>query len=288
MNAANADRPVKRMTDVHPRGRPFLKMHGLRNHFVIVDGRQTPYRPEVAEIVRICDPEIGVGGDQLVVIEPAGSAADAFMRLFNVDGREVEACGNATRCVAWLLMEESMSDKTRIETLAGVLDCRRGAGREVSCDMGRVSMQWRDVPLAQERDTLHLDLTAGVLSDPAVLNVGNPHAVFFVDDVDAVDLGAIAPAIQKNPLFPDEVNVGVAQVIDDSHLKLIVYERGAGLTTACGSGACAAAYAAIARRLIAAKRVTVSLPAGDVGITITGDDHAIMSGPVAYCFSGCL
>ena len=292
MNDAAANRPSTR-SDQHPnglrpRGRPFLKMHGLRNHFVIVDGRETPYRPGLAEIVRICDPEIGVGGDQLVVIEPAGGAADAFMRLFNVDGREVEACGNATRCVAWLLMEESNCDGVKIETLAGILECRRVAEWQVSCDMGRISMRWNDVPLAEERDTLHLDVTAGALSEPAALNVGNPHAVFFVDDVDAVDLASIAPAIQENPLFPEQVNVGVAQLIDDSHLKLIVYERGAGLTMACGSGACAAAYAALARNLTASKRITVTLPAGDVEITITGDDHAIMAGPVAFCFSGYL
>ena len=287
-NHRSSNRSKRALDGLHPRGRPFLKMHGLRNHFVIVDGRETPYRPERAEIVRICDPEIGVGGDQLVVIEPADGAADAFMRLFNVDGREVEACGNATRCVAWLLMEESVCDDVTIETLAGMLECRRVADRRVSCDMGRVSVRWNDVPLAEERDTLYLDLTAGALSEPAALNVGNPHAVFFVDDVDTVDLASIAPAIQENPLFPEQVNVGAAQLIDDSHLKLIVYERGAGLTTACGSGACAAAYAALARGLTASKRITVSLPGGDVDIEITEDVHAIMSGPVAYCFGGYL
>ena len=287
-NHRSNNRSEQTLNGLHPRGRPFLKMHGLRNHFVIVDGRETPYRPERSEIVRICDAQIGVGGDQLVVIEPAAGAADAFMRLFNVDGREVEACGNATRCVAWLLMEESKCDDVKIETLAGILECRRVADRRVSCDMGRVSMRWNDVPLAEKRDTLHLDLTAGPLSEPAALNVGNPHAVFFVDDVDAVDLASIAPVIQENPLFPEQVNVGVAQFVDDSHLKLVVYERGAGLTMACGSGACAAAYAALARKLTVSKRITVTLPGGDVEITITGDDHAIMSGPVAFCFSGYL
>lgn len=267
-------------------GRPFIKMHGLRNHFVIVDGRETAFTPCRADIVRICDPQVGVGGDQLVVIESTDSRADAFMRLFNVDGREVEACGNATRCVAWLLLEEKGVDRVQLETLAGVLECCRVGDRQVSCDMGRISMLWSDVPLSEERDTLSLDLSAGSLQAPSALSVGNPHAVFFVNDVDAVDLAALAPAIQQDPLFPQQVNVGVAELLDERHIRLKVYERGAGLTQACGSGACAAAFAARARQLTAEKRITVTLPAGDVIIEIRDNDHAIMTGPVEFCFSG--
>ncbi len=269
-------------------GRAFIKMHGLRNHFVIVDGRTVPFRPPVAEIVRICDPRVGVGGDQLVVLEPTGQDADLFMRLYNPTGQQAEACGNATRCVAWLLMEESSTDHVRIETLAGVLDCRRIGDRLVSCDMGRVSMHWKDVPLSQERDTLNLDLTVGDLSDPAALNVGNPHAVFFVGDVDAIDLVALAPEVQRHPLFPESVNVGIATLLSDSRLRLKVYERGAGLTEACGSGACAAAFAARARGLTGASHIVVEQPGGEVGIVLREDHHAVMSGPVAHCFHGTL
>ena len=272
-----------------PSGRFFVKMHGLRNHFVIMDAREEPYRPDDQEIVRICDPQTGVGGDQLIIIEQArDSRADAFMRILNVDAREVEACGNATRCVAWLLMEEQKSDEVMVETLAGPLACKRAGPMEVSCAMGRVTMEWRDIPLAEKRDTCHLDLSFGPLSDGVALAIGNPHVVFFVDDLDAVDIEAIAPQIQEHPLFPNQVNVGVAQMTSEDGMRLTVYERGAGLTTACGSGACVAAYAALARGLTDCNKMTIEMPAGAVGIEITDAAMAIMTGPVAYCFSGYL
>ena len=273
----------------HPSGRFFVKMHGLRNHFVVTDARDEPYDPDEQEIVRICDPQTGVGGDQLIVIEQARDArADVFMRILNVDGREVEACGNATRCVAWLLMEEQQSDEVVVETLAGPLECKRAGYMQVSCTMGRVSMEWQDIPLAEERDTCHLDLSFGPLSDAVALTIGNPHVVFFVDDLDAVDIEAIAPQIQALPLFPNQVNVGVAQMTSEDVMRLKVFERGAGLTTACGSGACVAAYAALARGLTDRNKMTIQMPAGAVGIEITDAAMATMSGPVAYCFSGYL
>lgn len=270
-------------------GRYFVKMHGLRNHFVIVDARTEAFTPDDEEIIRICDPEVGVGADQLIVIDaPRDSGADAFMRILNVDAREVEACGNATRCVAWLLMEEAGTDTVTIETLAGLLECERRGDMLVSCSMGRVSMDWRDVPLAEERDTCHLDIGSGPLQDAVALNVGNPHAVFFVDDLDDVDLAAHAPSIQKLDIFPDEVNVGAAQMTGDDSMRLAVYERGAGLTTACGSGACAAVYAALARGLADARTMTVRMPAGSVEVGFREDGHAVMTGPVAYSFHGYL
>ena len=272
-----------------PSGRFFVKMHGLRNHFVITDAREAPYHPDEQEIVRICDPQTGVGGDQLIIIEQARDpGADVFMRILNVDGREVEACGNATRCVAWLLMEQQESDEVVVETLAGLLDCKRAGSLQVSCAMGRVTMNWREIPLAEERDTCHLDLSFGPLSDAVALAIGNPHVVFFVDDLDAVDIEAIAPQIQEHPLFPNQVNVGVAQMTSEDSMRLTVYERGAGLTTACGSGACVAAYAALARGLTDRNKMRIEMPAGAVGIEITDAGMAIMSGPVAYCFSGYL
>lgn len=272
-----------------PAGRFFVKMHGLRNHFVITDAREDAYRPDDEEIIRICDPQTGVGADQLIIIEPPRApGADVFMRILNVDAREVEACGNATRCVAWLMMEQRNSDAITVETLAGTLDCRRAGPMQVSCAMGRVTMDWRAIPLAEERDTCHLDIEFGPLSDAVALAVGNPHVVFFVDELDAIDLESLAPQIQQHSLFPNQVNVGVAQMIDEDRLRLAVYERGAGLTTACGSGACVAAYAALARGLTDSRTMTVEMPAGQVTIEITGDGTAIMTGPVAYCFSGYL
>ena len=272
-----------------PTGRFFVKMHGLRNHFVITDARGDPYRPADDDIIRICDPQTGIGADQLIIIEPPRDpAADVFMRILNVDAREVEACGNATRCVAWLLMEEKQSDAITVETLAGLIDCERAGSMQVRCAMGQVTMDWRAIPLAEERDTCHLDIEVGPLSDAVALAIGNPHVVFFVDDLGAIDLETLAPQIQQHSLFPNQVNVGLAQMIDDDRLRLTVYERGAGLTTACGSGACVAAYAALARGLTDSKSMTIEMPAGSVTIEITGDGTAIMTGPVAYCFSGYL
>jgi len=262
-------------------------MHGLRNHFVIVDARAEPYRPAVGEIVQICDVQVGIGADQLVVLEPpAGRDSDTFMRLYNVDGREVEACGNATRCVAWLLLEESGGDEVVIETLAGRLACRRAGDRRVSCEMGRVSLDWRKVPLAREADTLHLDVGDGPLDDGVALSIGNPHVVYFVDRLDTIDVPRHAVPIQRNTMFPKQVNVGVAQLLDASRLKLIVYERGAGLTMACGSGACVAAYAARARGLTSSNTIRVELPGGSVDVEIRPDDTTVMTGPVAFCFNG--
>lgn len=267
-------------------GTPFVKMHGTQNHFVIVDARKGAFVPSRDDIVEICDPSAGVGADELIVIEPATSGAAAFMRIFNGDGREVEACGNATRCVAWILFEENGSDQLVLETLAGKLECRRTGDNEVSATMGKVSMNWQTVPLSEQRDTLHLGLVSGALSDPVALNVGNPHAVFFVDDIDEIEVANDAPPVQKNELFPDEVNVGVAQIVNSQEMRLIVYERGAGLTMACGSGACAAVFAAQQRGLTDSPTMRVELPGGTVGIEIRDDDTAVMTGPIAYDFKG--
>lgn len=266
-------------------------MQGLHNHFIIVDGRQQSYRPSDAEIIHLCNVASGVGGDQLVIIEPPSAdgalvGACAFMRILNVDAREVEACGNATRCVAWLLLEESGNDELVLETLAGVIQCQRVANQLVSCAMGRVSTKWQEVPLGEMRDTHQLDLGLATLGNAVALNIGNPHVVFFVADLAAIDIAAIAPDIQKNPLFPDEVNVGVAQVVSENRMLLTVYERGAGLTTACGSGACVAVFAARLRGLTTQNKMTVTMPAGDVAIEIRDDAVAVMTGPVEYCYQG--
>lgn len=268
-------------------GRPFLKMHGLRNHFVIVDARGEGFAPDVDEVRRICDVETGVGADQLVSVGAARREGEAaFVRFWNGDGVEVEACGNATRCVAWLLLEEGGAEEVALGTLGGTLACRRAGSQRVSVGMGRIRTGWRDVPLAEERDTCHLDIESGPLSDAAALSVGNPHAVFFVADVAAIDLAAAAPAIQQDPLFPQQVNVGIAELAGEDRLRVRVYERGAGLTSACGSGACAAAFAALWRGLTDCRRLTVELPGGELVIEILGDGSAVMTGPVAFCFSG--
>jgi diaminopimelate epimerase len=271
------------------RGREFLKMHGLRNDFVIVDGRDDPFRPSVPEIVRICDRHGGVGGDQLLVLEhPRAAGADVFLRILNVDGREAGMCGNATRCVGWLLMEETGRGEVIIETIARLLHCTRTGPMSVSVDMGAIETDWRALPLSEPRDTLHLGLTSGPLRDPVGMSIGNPHAVFFVGDLDAIDIPAYAPAIQNAPLFPEQANVGVAQILGPDAIRLLVWERPGILTEACGSGACVAAAGARARGLLAADEIEVRMPGGTVRITLTSQGEAVMDGEVALAFGGWL
>jgi diaminopimelate epimerase len=270
-------------------GRPFVKMHGLRNDFVIVDGCETPYTPSVAEIVRICDRREGVGGDELLVIEPPRSGkVYAFVRIINPDGSEAEACGNASRCVGWLLMEECGRDEIRIETLGGVLSCRRAGEKQVAVEMGRLRTGWQEIPLSREMDTLHLGIGAGPLQDPVGMNIGNPHAVFFVDDLSAVDLTRYGPQLQKDPLFPEGANIGAAQLLDPKTLRLSVWERPGTLTTACGTGACVAVAAAHRRGLTTEKCMTVVMPAGSVEIELKEDGTVVMTGPVETCYAGYL
>ena len=271
------------------RGRLFIKMHGLRNDFIIVDGRENSYTPSVTEIVRICDRREGVGGDQLIVVELSKSGkAYAFVRIINTDGREVEACGNATRCVGWLLLKESGRDEIRIETLGGLLRCRRAGEKRVAVDMGKLRTGWQEIPLSREMDTLHLGIGAGPLQDPVGMNIGNPHAVFFVDDLAAVDLTRYGPQLQQDPLFPQEANIGAAQLLDPKTLRLSVWERPGTLTTACGTGACVAVAAAHRRGLTTEKCMTVIMPGGSVVIELKEDGMVIMTGTVETCYVGYL
>jgi diaminopimelate epimerase len=272
-------------------GRPFLKMHGLRNDFIVVDGRYQPYRPSAEEIIRICDRRQGVGADELLIIDPprAGSVeAAAFVRIFNPDGREVEACGNASRCVGWLMLQEKKCNEILIDTLGGLLVCRQAGDKQVAVEMGKLRTGWQDIPLAREMDTLHLGIGAGPLQDPVGMNIGNPHAVFFVEELDSVDLAIWGPQLQKHPLFPQEANIGAAQLIDAKTLKLSVWERPGALTTACGTGACVAVAAAHRRGLTGENCMTVIMPAGSVEIELKGDDSVVMTGPVELCFAGYL
>jgi diaminopimelate epimerase len=269
----------------------FIKMQGLHNHFVIVDGRQTPYRPTTAETIQICDVKTGVGGDQLLVIQPptkAGSAAGAhaFMRIINIDGQDAEACGNATRCFGWLMLEETGTDEIILETVVGPLKCKRVADKMVSVEMGEISTDWVTIPLAEQADTLRLPVGNGPLQNGVALNIGNPHVVYFVDDLDAVDVAKHGREIQNDPLFPEKINVGVAQIVSDNHIRLSVFERPGILTSACGSGACVTTRAAQLLGLADKGKVTVEMTAGSVEIEMREDNSAIMTGPVEFCFSG--
>jgi diaminopimelate epimerase len=255
----------------------FHKMHGLGNDFVVIDARDAPFAIDPARARAIADRREGIGCDQLILIERSGKA-DARMRIWNSDGGEVEACGNASRCVALLL-----GGVSTIETLGGTI---RLAANDASAtvDMGAPRFGWDAVPLAYAMDTMRLPVAWEDLADPAAVNVGNPHAIFFVEDANAVDLERLGPIIERDPLFPERVNVNVASV-KDGKVILRVWERGAGLTRACGTGACATAVAAI-RSSRAASPVTVALPGGELVIEWAPGGTIRMSGPATHVFSG--
>ena len=267
---------------------PFTKMHGLGNDFVVLDARRAPLRIDARQARAIADRHTGVGCDQVIVIEsPANGLADAFMRIRNADGGEVADCGNGTRCVAAMIMKEKNSTHAVIETAAGVLDARAKADGLIAVDMGLAATDWRDIPLAGPADTLHLDIAAGPLSDPVAVNMGNPHAVFFVDDAEAVPLDSLGPQIERHEMFPQSTNVEVAQVLSGSEIRLRVWERGVGITLACGSGACAALVAA-SRRGLTGRAADVVVDGGRLGIEWLEDGHVRLTGPVAVSFTGTL
>ena len=266
--------------------RPFIKMHGLGNDFVVVDARTEPFVLDDASTRAVADRRTGIGCDQLITLEPpTNGAADVFMRIRNADGGEVEACGNATRCVASLIMAETGREHCTVETQAGLLHAVSITAGGIAVDMGELRTAWQEIPLAREMDTLHLELACGRLSDPVAVNIGNPHAVFFVADAAAVDLETLGPQLEHDPLFPERANIGVAELMGPDCLRVRVWERGVGLTRACGTGACAAAAAAH-RRGLTGRKAEVRLDGGPLALEWREDGHMVMSGPVATSFTG--
>ncbi|MCP5366188.1 MAG: diaminopimelate epimerase [Hyphomicrobiales bacterium] len=265
----------------------FRKMHGLGNDFVVLDARAAPLPLSAAQAAAIADRRTGVGCDQLIVLEPPrDSLADVFMRIRNTDGSEAEACGNATRCVASLLMAETGHGHAVVQTVAGLLDAE-AHGEQVTVDMGPARLDWRDIPVSDAIDTLHLGIEAGPLKDPVGVNMGNPHAVFMVDDAAAVALEVYGPQVERHPLFPEFTNVEAVQVLAPDRIRMRVWERGVGVTRACGSGACAA-LVATARRGLTGRRATVVLDGGPLVIEWLPDGHVTMTGPVSTSFTGTL
>lgn len=269
--------------------RSFVKMHGLGNDFVIFDARREPLLFSPDQVRLLADRRFGIGCDQLIVIEPAGPAhagADLFLRFYNSDGSQAGACGNGSRCAAALLFAEAPRERLAIATRGGWLEARSAADGQVAIDMGAPKLDWQSIPLAQALDTLHLPLTAGPLADPVAVSMGNPHAVFFVDDAAAIDLAALGPGLETDPLFPERANISVAQVAAPDHLILRVWERGAGLTYACGTAACASLVAGV-RRGLSDRKARISQPGGDLEVEWrAADDHVIMTGPVSVSFMG--
>ncbi len=269
----------------------FIKMNGLGNDFAIFDARhqEIPFSGGVA--ASLADREHGIGFDQLIVMTPSGRA-DVFMRILNADGSEVDACGNATRCVARLIAGELNRHGVTIETKAGLLLAQINGEDSVTVDMGAPKFGWQDIPLAEEfRDTRMIELQIGpidkpLLHSPSAVNVGNPHCIFWVDDIGAHDLAKFGPMLENHPLFPERVNVSLARVKSKNALDLLVWERGVGMTKACGTAACAAAVAA-ARKGLTGRNVAVSLPGGDLQIVWReADDHILMTGPIEVEYKG--
>ena len=274
---------------------PFVKMNGIGNEIVVVDLRpkagKIPGKIDADDARAAAGPK-GAPYDQLMALYPPRTpGTDAFIRIYNNDGSEAGACGNGMRCVASLVSDESGKNALTFETNAGILNCWKGADGLFTVDMGKPRFAWNDIPLAEEfRDTRAIELQIGpidnpILHSPAVVNMGNPHAIFWVDDVNAYDLERIGPLLENHPIFPDRANITLARIFSREHIIIRTWERGAGLTKACGSAACATAVAA-ARLKRTERKVKVTLPGGELTIEWRADDHVLMTGPVAFEFAG--
>ena len=273
--------------------RPFLKMNGAGNDFVVVNALENPFSPTVEQVRAIADREAGEGCDQLIGIEPS-ETADAFMRVWNNDGSMVETCGNALRCVGWVLMESTGKDRVVIDTAGGPTVATRAAGGQVTVDMGAPRLDWTQVPLAEEMDTRWIELQVGpidapLLHTPGAVSMGNPHVIFFVGETpDDGFVRGSGSLVEHHPLFPEGVNVGFVHALTPDHIRLRVWERGAGLTKACGTGACAALVAS-ARRGVTGRHATVDVDGGRLMIDWDeASDHVFMTGPVEVERTGLL
>lgn len=269
--------------------RDFLKMHGLGNDFVMIDGRKDDFVPDQNFCLKVADRHRGVGYDQLIVISaPKDPAADIFMQIYNCDGSKTGACGNGTRCAASLLFKETGKSEGVIQTEGGLLKVSHDGHGLYSVDFGPPRLAWQEIPLAREMDTLNVAVGNHGLVEACCVNVGNPHAVFFVSDVCAIDLEAIGPKLEHDPVFPERCNIEFAQILDRAHIRMRVWERGTGITQACGSGATSTLIAAV-RRGLSDRKATIHLDGGDLIIEWReSDNHAILTGPVALSFQGTL
>ena len=270
----------------------FVKMNGIGNEIVVVDMRTRGGEIEAEEARAAAAPQ-GAPYDQLMALYPPRTpGTDAFIRIYNSDGSEAGACGNGMRCVADLVSQESGKTDLTFETTAGILNCWKEPDGLFTVDMGPPRFKWNEIPLAEEfRDTRAIELQIGpidkpVLHSPSAVSMGNPHVIFWVDDVNAHDLAGFGPLLENHPIFPERANITLAHIVTRSHIVIRTWERGAGLTKACGSAACAAAVAA-ARLRCTERKVKVTLPGGDLDINWREkDDHVLMTGPVQFEFKG--
>jgi diaminopimelate epimerase len=273
---------------------PFLKMNGLGNEIVVLDLRGSRHIVSGAQARAIAGDRASHFDQLMVLHDSVTPRTDAFMRIYNTDGSEAQACGNGTRCVAWAMLRDGSRRSLLLETKAGLVACERLGEWSFRVDMGVPRFGWKEIPLAEEfADTRGIELQVGpidepVLHTPSAVSMGNPHAIFWVEDVDAHDLSRVGPLLESHPIFPERANISLAQVIDRAHIRLRVWERGAGLTRACGSAACAAAVAAHRLGLVE-RAVTVTLPGGDLAIEWReSDGHVLMTGPVELEHRGAL
>ena len=272
---------------------PFRKMNGLGNDFVVLDGRDRVISMDDVKARAIADRATGIGCDQVIVLKKS-DVADVRMLVWNNGGGQVESCGNASRCIADKLFDENKSTSATIDTLGGFLVAQKAGDRLVTVDNGVPKFDWKDIPLSEPfHDTRHIELQVGpidapLIHSPSVVNVGNPHCIFWVDDLDVVDLSKVGPMLEHHHLFPQRANISLARVDARDHVTVKVWERGAGLTKACGTGACAV-MAAGARIKIIDRKCRITLPGGDLLMEWReSDDHVLMTGPVAYEFDGVL
>ena len=273
---------------------PFIKMHGLGNDFIILDARDGKHLPDTDGMRLLANRHTGIGCDQIMILQTSATGADVRLDMLNADGSVAGACGNGTRCVADIIMHEMHKSDITIETISGTLSAwhhrREGDVPLISVDMGMVRTGWRDIPLAEAANTAELELGPVAPDKATCQSVGNPHAVMFVDDVAVIDLLDIGPQLEHHPLFPNRANIEIVTVLSQNKLRMRVWERGAGITMACGSGACAAAVAAIRRGLTASEDVEVVLDGGSLFITWqTGEGrngHVIMTGPTTHVAAG--
>jgi diaminopimelate epimerase len=272
---------------------PFTKMNGLGNEIVVVDlrGRSETFTTAAARAV--AQRPISRFDQMMVLHDPRRAGTEAYVRIYNADGSEAEACGNGMRCVGWLVAGGTGRKALKFETEAGVLDVEVNDAARIAVDMGRPKFGWQDIPLAEPfHDTRAIELQVGpidqpILHSPSVVNVGNPHAVFWVDDVSAYDLARIGPMLENHPIFPERANISLAHVTSTNAITVRTWERGAGLTRACGSAACAATVCA-ARKGLTGRQVTVTLPGGPLLIDWSRDDRIWMTGPVEFEHEGVL
>lgn len=265
----------------------FLKMHGLGNDFVVFDARDSALALNAAQVRAIADRRRGIGCDTVVLIRPGGPIADAGVVFYNADGAESESCGNATRCVARLLMDERGLPRVRLSSKGGMLFCEDAGKGLVTVDMGEAVLDWQKIPMAGAVDTesFPLELAGNVLPGASAVSIGNPHCVLFVPDAENAPVAQLGPHIETLPLFPNRVNVEFAQVLDQNTIRMRVWERGVGITQACGTGACATLVAA-ARRGLTGRKAELKLDGGSLTIEWREDGHVLMTGPTAMPFRG--